>query len=411
MIVCGAVLTILTLLPEPGDAGTWRVEKDGSGDFTVIQDAIDAAAPGDSILIGPGRYDERPYYETAKYIGRITAMIDKSDLTLIGAGSDVSGTIIGPTVPDYEVNQRQTIGVFFVEGSVRPKLVALRIENMNIGLADLASDVVIQDCQFLEYGRVGVAIIADVNGLTVEDCVFGMTRFDGVKAIGADVGATSNNMIVRRSRFTGNHGAGIATSDGDALLIEDRDFSGFATALDVRGMTNGLIQRCRVSDNIGNNAIYVREFSNVRIVESEFGGALSEFGVRLTGSTVEFELCLIRGGSLSAVRPEAGGNYRFRNCRIERQPGTLFVESFLTTDFTEQIDMRYNWWGTADSTTIANGILDARTADPQECIDNPTLFWCPRDTVDFWPVLDTPPFVPVVPGSVSGLKGRFRGRD
>ena len=28
---------------------TWHVEKDGSGDFTVIQDAVDAAADGDVI--------------------------------------------------------------------------------------------------------------------------------------------------------------------------------------------------------------------------------------------------------------------------------------------------------------------------------------------------------------------------
>lgn len=38
-----------------------HVEKDGSGDYTVIQDALDSAAPGDSILVGPGRYaDFRP---------------------------------------------------------------------------------------------------------------------------------------------------------------------------------------------------------------------------------------------------------------------------------------------------------------------------------------------------------------
>jgi hypothetical protein len=31
---------------------TWFVERDGSGDFMVIQDAVDAAAAGDTILFG-----------------------------------------------------------------------------------------------------------------------------------------------------------------------------------------------------------------------------------------------------------------------------------------------------------------------------------------------------------------------
>ena len=39
-------------------ARTWYVEQDGSGDFTVIQDAVDAAGDGDTVAIGPGRYEE-----------------------------------------------------------------------------------------------------------------------------------------------------------------------------------------------------------------------------------------------------------------------------------------------------------------------------------------------------------------
>ena len=39
-------------------ASTWHVERDGSGDFTTIQPAVDASAPGDTIHIGPGEYTE-----------------------------------------------------------------------------------------------------------------------------------------------------------------------------------------------------------------------------------------------------------------------------------------------------------------------------------------------------------------
>ncbi len=43
---------------QASEARTWHVEKDGTGDFSVIYEAEDAAAAGDTILIGPGRFEE-----------------------------------------------------------------------------------------------------------------------------------------------------------------------------------------------------------------------------------------------------------------------------------------------------------------------------------------------------------------
>jgi len=56
------ILMAFCLVANMAHARTWLVEQDGSGEYTVIQDALDAAADGDSILIGPGFYQEyRPY--------------------------------------------------------------------------------------------------------------------------------------------------------------------------------------------------------------------------------------------------------------------------------------------------------------------------------------------------------------
>ncbi|MBE0568033.1 MAG: hypothetical protein IH621_18915 [Krumholzibacteria bacterium] len=52
------------VLTTGAEARTWRVEKDGSGDYTVIQDALDAAASGDTIQIGPGRFEDFRIYPT-----------------------------------------------------------------------------------------------------------------------------------------------------------------------------------------------------------------------------------------------------------------------------------------------------------------------------------------------------------
>ena len=38
------ILVICAVAVQPSEGATWVVEKGGSGDFTVIQDALDAAA-------------------------------------------------------------------------------------------------------------------------------------------------------------------------------------------------------------------------------------------------------------------------------------------------------------------------------------------------------------------------------
>ena len=73
---------------------TWCVEKDGSGDFTTIQPALDAAAPGDTVLIGPGRFIETHEVVTQGWTEDVYAEVSKDSISIIGAGAGV--TLIGP---------------------------------------------------------------------------------------------------------------------------------------------------------------------------------------------------------------------------------------------------------------------------------------------------------------------------
>lgn len=85
---------ILMAAAAAAQAATITVRRDGSGDHLTIQPALDAAAEGDTVSIGPGEYTEfiiNPSTGMENY-----GMINVRNLTIIGAGTDA--TIIGPAV-------------------------------------------------------------------------------------------------------------------------------------------------------------------------------------------------------------------------------------------------------------------------------------------------------------------------
>jgi len=76
-----AMIALCLCLAASAQSATWHVEKDGSGDFEVIQDAVDAAAPGDVIMVGPGRYEEFQVWNNGNQDWHIYVLVETDDLT------------------------------------------------------------------------------------------------------------------------------------------------------------------------------------------------------------------------------------------------------------------------------------------------------------------------------------------
>ncbi|MBS4058539.1 MAG: T9SS type A sorting domain-containing protein [Bacteroidales bacterium] len=93
-----ALAMLLALLWLPSGAQTITVKQDGTGMFTAIQDAIDAAVSGDTILVWPGTYYENlDFNEKSLTLGSLTLTtgnISYRDQTIIDGGHSSSCVLI-----------------------------------------------------------------------------------------------------------------------------------------------------------------------------------------------------------------------------------------------------------------------------------------------------------------------------
>jgi hypothetical protein len=73
-------------------AKTWIVAKDGSGDFTEIQEAIDAAVDGDVIIVRPGIYE--PIVIKTKTLAIVGSGPDSTKVEFLGIGTIERGAYV-----------------------------------------------------------------------------------------------------------------------------------------------------------------------------------------------------------------------------------------------------------------------------------------------------------------------------
>ena len=179
------------------DGDTLRVPQD----FAELQDALDAAMPGDTVLIGAGTY-----------VGAFT-LTGAVDVTLRGKGKAVLSQPGGTALT--------------LDGCERVRVEKLRFEDADRGLLSSGSSAVeVVTCRFSGIATLGAEVVGGDSAL-VERC-----RFD---VEGSGLRLVSPRSVSRNNRSRGSgalDGTGLQT-DGMLMVVSGERVRDFATGLDV----------------------------------------------------------------------------------------------------------------------------------------------------------------------------------
>lgn len=265
-----AAVLAAAFAPLPVEGRTWRVAIDRTGDAPTIQAAIDSAAEGDEVLVGPGTYTwtNQGTGETAGFIRFLTL---QEGITLRSE--------LGPenTILDAEGHSR----VIYIHAHNRITVEGFTIRN---GVAPAFGDYV------------GGGLFTHIAREVVRNCIFVGNRANGGGAISCCV--NDGFIRVEGCTFVDNE----ATAGGGALLL----FNGTGTCY----VSDCVILNNRAGTRGG--GIYQGDCNSVIercvIAGNEAGVEGSGF-CHTSGQTSRLSACTIaRNGSASAAVYAKGGS-------------------------------------------------------------------------------------------------------
>ncbi len=404
-IQTAAVLVLaIVLLAYTAEARTWRVEKNGSGDFAVIQQAVDAAANGDTIRIGPGRFEEFTDHMNNGTLWRICVKLgDLSQSTIIGAGQ---GLTIIDFASDFEPG-RYTVGI-----SAYPNQ-NLVIRDIGLGsflyaLSVEGGDIEVSNCSIRGETPTGTGgIWPRASGLVrITDCYF-TNLATGVKSLD-----DCAELVIERCRFEGGQdGVDIQYSSNPNTHVIDSEFLdcafmsigvNFGAGGEIRGNTVRGNSRMGISLE-GSGAVQVLD-NDVEIT-SQLSPEANPWGVALflwprAAYDVVCAGNIFRSNQVCVYAPYPRERVSFHGNHILPIGDGLAVRCYFDWDVPLDLpavlhwDFTQNYWGTTDAAQVAELILDY--------VDEPQY----EVAVDFQPMADGP--IPTESSTWSQLKALWR---
>jgi Right handed beta helix region len=376
------LITILALACTSGAARarTWYVEKDGSGDWFSIQAGVEAAADGDTILIGPGQYSE---LHPAPYSDVIAYWDTPKELFIFGAGQDL--TIIGPEAY-YETSD----GTFGLNNSSNSALHLkdLSFVNLQFGVMSHGESIWVSNCRSAECTE-GIWIENAIAG-SVSDCSFILERRE-LGPQGVQLRATQN-VIVESCDFHNMQVYLHGTSDS---VVRNCTFSNTWQGVAATYFTSGGVFEF---NEVAGGGVFASDAGHVEIRDNVFGyNPIDGYNINVSGRFPEVEIHrnVFHGGFYSTIYLRTWASITGSENHILRGAGGYSVTlQYYSDAFSSNIDLRNNYWGTSDPDSIAAMILDGN--------DDPEI----EQTVQFEPFSAVP--LPAEKPSLGSFKSLFR---
>jgi len=346
---CRALLTIIgvaALAVSVAHARTLTVAKDGTGQYSVIQAAVDAAAPGDTILIGPGRYTEMAPMTVPGWTENVCVSVTTDNLTLLGAGADV--TFIGPEAAKSTPRPKGIVGYLVSDLTI----IDLAVENIREGIYRSDGHLSVRNCSFRNC-VCGIVAWTDA-GLLVEGSQFVCNTGNGIVTWGP-----SSSVLVSECTFENDAGIGIANGTADAI-VQDCHFHHGVVGVSIQGLSSGTIIDCTFQDVL-NYAIDVYHAHAVLMNNTVSGGGGN---LALDGqAVVSGSGNVFGGGSFATIYDVNSPDVNLHGNHILNAGGySVKLAGFIYSP-ASYLDLADNYWGTSEPNQLAQWIWD-KNDDP-----------------------------------------------
>jgi hypothetical protein len=329
-------------------AATLTVERDGSGDYATIQPALDAAATGDTILIGPGDYTEYSMVRLEGYAWDVAvfAYSELPDLTIIGAGAEQ--TVIGPAVPMLDYSTYSAKCLVWINGA-ELHLHGVTIRNCYEGLHAAGGSIDVDGCKFHGH-QYGILWQSNGAGGQLHNIDFASPAIQP-NAIFIH-GAASGVFI---SEVASRNGGRLYFSGAQGVVLDNCDLEGSVTGISCVSGSNVTIRNSYLH-GASNQQIDVYDAScSVEncLIEGGYGGivASSYSTLTISGSVIS--------GSFAAIGCTGAQQVTVHGSHILRSAQWAVWADGPTTGGHQSYDLSNNYWGTSSAADIATWIWDS----------------------------------------------------
>ncbi len=351
---CVQHLLLLLLVADVAAGATITVRKDGTGNFAVIQQALDVAAAGDTILIGPGEYLEHSTVRLSGWSWDIEsyANVKVSDLTIIGAGSDQ--TFVGPaTYSGSSISQSPKALTCLESGAIRISNVSLR--NCFHGVF-LKGQLFMERCT-MDNNYYGVDWVPTGPGGWIKGSQFDFVSppYDSV-ALDVGIGGAGNNILIEDCQF--EHTKTIVRGVS-GLTFRRCEFANSSTGLQVYYTAHVYLEVCTMTNmmvvgvelTMGTGAV-------CEIRGSTISGNQGTLGSFQSGGQFVVEDSRLEGGTSAILGARDGsGPCVIHNCDLIKGSGPAIVCGSFEPAVVH--DLRNNYWGTTSEADIQSWIIDS----------------------------------------------------